>query len=147
MIYIDKEFDIVCFEEFQITACSLIPMEKTHLYILLLLLFLTSLCNSEDYKYDDYEYYDEYNYNDNQKPDDYADDYSQESNDYYDRNLLAPKLAPLNPPQPPPLPLPPPMGKIIVFLFYHQYSLECHFKIHFSTYGQFHHVIMSKEFW
>ena len=114
-------------------------MEKTHFYISLFLVFLTSLCNSEDYKYDDYEYYDEYNYNDNQKPDDYADDYSHESNDYYDHNLLVP----LNPP----VLLPPPMGKIIVFLFYHQYSLECHFKIHFSTYGQFRHVIMSKKFW
>ena len=105
MIYIDKEFDIVCFEEFQITA--LFPMEKTHLYILLLLLFLTSLCNSEDYKYDDYKYYDEkYDY-ENQKPDYYTDGYSQESNDYYDKNLLPPPIPP-----PPPMA---PMGKMTFF--------------------------------
>ena len=51
-------------------------MEKTHFYISLFLVFLTSLCKLEDYNYDDYEYCDEYNYNDNQNPDDYADDYT-----------------------------------------------------------------------
>ena len=95
-------------------------MEKTYFYILSFLVFSTSFCDSEDYKYDHYKY-EEYNYDknydyDNQKPDDYTDDYSQESNYYYDHNLLAP-------PNPPPLslspspPLPPlttmvPMGKI-----------------------------------
>ena len=79
----------------------------------LFLVFLTSLCNSEDYKYDDYKYYDEkYDY-DNQKPDYYTDEYNQESNDYYDQNLLAPPNPPQLPPSPP---LPPiPMGNITFF--------------------------------
>ena len=90
-------------------------MEKTNFWILLCLVILASLCNSQDYEYDDYDeynYYDEYN---NQKPEDYNDDYSQDLNDYYDQNLLAP-------PNPPPLPLipshippPPPMCKMIFF--------------------------------
>ena len=91
---------------------QLVTMEKTNLSILLFVIFLTSLCNSNDYKYDDYKY-DNYNndkYYDyiNQNPEDYTDEYSQELNDYYDQNLLAPP----NPPLPPPIPPPPPMGKI-----------------------------------
>ena len=76
-------------------------MEKTLFCISLFLVFLTSLCYSDDYNYDDYKY-NEYNYNDY--------DYSQELNDYYDHNLLAP-------PNPPPSPPPPmgPMGKITFF--------------------------------
>ena len=77
------------------------------------------MCNSEDYKYDDYKYYDEkYDY-DNQKPDYYTDGYSQESNDYYDHNLLAPPNPPPlppSPPLPPPIPMGP-MGKITFFFF------------------------------
>ena len=79
---------------------SLLAMEKTSFCIFLFLVFLTSLCNSNDYKYyDDYKYDDyiyDYDY-DNQKPEDYIDDYSQELNEYYDQNLLAPP----NPPAPP----------------------------------------------
>ena len=104
---------------------SLLPMEKTHFCILLFLLFITSLCNSNDYKNDNYKYYDEYNYDyNNQIPEDYTDDYKQELNDYYDHNILAP----LNPPpQPPSLPLPPPtpmvpIGKIT--FFYLEYLLS-----------------------
>ena len=95
------------FQEFQITSCNLILMEKTNFYILLFIVFLASLCNSQDYKYDDYNY-DEYNYN-NQKQGDYTDDYSQELNDYYYRNLLAPTNPPPLPYIPPPIP-PPPYG-------------------------------------
>ena len=76
---------------------NLQAMEKTNSCILLFLVFLTPMCNSNDYTYDSYEY-DEYYY------------------DYYDQNLLAPQ----NPPQLPPIPLPtppPPMGKITFFLF------------------------------
>ena len=70
------------------------PMEKTNFCTLLLVFFFVSLCNSQDYKYDDYDqYYD------------YTDDYSQELNEYYDQNLLAPP----NPPAPP-------MGKMTFFL-------------------------------
>ena len=79
---------------------SLLAMERTNFCIFLFLVFLTSLCNSNDYKYyDDYKYDDyiyDYDY-DNQKPEDYIDDYSQELNEYYDQNLLAPP----NPPAPP----------------------------------------------
>ena len=87
-------------------------MEKTLFCISLFLVFLTSLCYSDDYNYDDYKY-NEYNYNDfdNQRPYDYTD-YSQELNDYYDPNLLAPP--PLSPPLPPPKPMGP-MGKITLF--------------------------------
>ena len=54
-------------------------MEKTNFCILLLfVVILTSLCNSQDYEYDDYNHYDY----------DYTDDYSQELNDYlYDLKL------------------------------------------------------------
>ena len=92
-------------------------MEKTNFCILLFLVFLASLCNSQDYPYDDYDdyNYDEYDYN-NQKPGDYIDNYSQDLNDYYDQNLLAPPNSPPVPPIPLPTP-PPPMGKITFFLF------------------------------
>ena len=61
-------------------------MEKKNFCILLLfVVILTSLCNSQDYEYDDYNYNEYYDYN-NQKPEDYTDDYSQDSNDYYDQN-------------------------------------------------------------
>ena len=80
------------------------PMDKTYFSILLFLVFLTLLCHSEDYTYD--EYYDYYNQNSK----DYTDDYSQELDDYYgNQNLLAP--APIPPqfiPPPPPSPMPPP---------------------------------------
>ena len=72
-------------------------MEKTNFYILSLILFLSLLCNSQDYEYDDYKYDDEYYDYNNQKPEDYTDDYSQELNEYYDQNQLAPP----NPPAPP----------------------------------------------
>ena len=78
-------------------------MEKTNLSILFFLFLLTSLCNSQDYEYDEnYDYYNE-NY----------DYYSQELNDYYGpQNLLAPAAPPpfIPPPaQTPPPPPPPPM--------------------------------------
>ena len=63
-------------------------MDKTNSCSLLFVVFLTSLCNSQDYRYDDYNY-NEYDYN-NQQPEDYTDDYSQELNDYYGQNLRAP---------------------------------------------------------
>ena len=71
-------------------------MEKTNFYILSLILFLSLLCNSEDYEYDDL-------------------------NDYHNQNLLAPPNPSPPPPRPfpippPPLP-PPPMGKITFFYF------------------------------
>ena len=78
-------------------------MEKTNSSILFFLFLLTSLCNSQDYEYDEnYDYYNE-NY----------DYYSQELNDYYGpQNLLAPAppppFIPPLPPSPPPPP-PPPM--------------------------------------
>ena len=91
------------------------PMEKTNLCTLLFLVYLTSLCDADDYnyydyKYDDYIYDQNYDY-DNQKPEDYTDYYNQGFNDYYDQNLLAP-------PNPPPLPIPTPpfMGKMTFFL-------------------------------
>ena len=80
-------------------------MEKTNFCILLFVIFLTSLCNSQDYRYDDYNY-DEYDYN-NQNPEDYTDDYSQDLNDYYYQNFFAPPN--------------PPMGKIS-FFFYFDYD-------------------------
>ena len=87
---------------------NLRAMEKTNICILLFLIFLTSLCNSNDYIYDNYNY-DEYNYDyDNQKSEDYTDYYNQGFNDYYD-------LAPPNPP-PLPIPTPPFMGKMTFLL-------------------------------
>ena len=72
-------------------------MDKTYLRILLFLIFITSFCNSEDYKYDEnYDYYNE-NY----------DNYNQVLNDYYGhQNILAP--GPPIPPTLPPMPPPPP---------------------------------------
>ena len=64
-------------------------MEKHFFSILSILVFLTSFCNSDDYKYDEYNYYDE-NY------------------DYYEhQNLLAPAPLPILPQTPPSLPQPP----------------------------------------
>ena len=86
---------------------SLWAMEKTNFCILLFMVLLTSLCNSQyDYTYDDYEN-DEYNYNE------YYDYNNQKSEDYYDQNLLAPPNLPAPLPMPPP---PPPMGKMTFFL-------------------------------
>ena len=99
----------------------LLPMDKTNFCILSLILFLSLLCNSQDYEYDDYNYNEYYDYN-SQKPEDYTDDYSQDPIDYYNQNLPAPPNHPPHPPrplptQPPPLPPPPPMGKITFFYF------------------------------
>ena len=89
---------------------SLQAMEKTYFCILLFVVILTSLCNSQDYNNDEYNYNEYY---------DYQDDYSQDLNDYYDQNLLAPPNPPplsrIPPPIPPPTP-PPPMGKMIILL-------------------------------
>ena len=88
------------------------PMEKTYFRILLFLIFITSLSNSQDYEYDEnYDYYNE-NY----------DDYRQEINDYYgNQNLLAPAPSPIPPPLPllptPPPPPPQPGNYIIVINF------------------------------
>ena len=87
-------------------------MKKTNFCILsLFLVILSSLCNSQDYGYDDYDYNENY---------DYTDDYSQELNDYYGQNLLAPAPLPIPPPPTPPPtppPPPPPMGKMAFFFF------------------------------
>ena len=96
---------------------NLQAMEKTNSCILLFLVFLTSLCNSQDYRYDDYNY-DEYDYN-NQNPEDYTDNYSQDLNDYYDQNLLVPTNLPLPPPPSPP------MGKIAFFSILITYDEDC----------------------
>ena len=64
-------------------------MDKTNSCILLFVIFLTSSCNSQDYRYDDYNL-DEYDYNNQQPEDYYTDNYSQESNDYYYQNLFPP---------------------------------------------------------
>ena len=90
-------------------------MEKTHFNVLLFLVFFISLCNSNDYKYDDYNRYDEnYDYYD-QKSRDYTDDYSQEYDYYGHQNLLAPAEFPVPPPPliPPPPPPPPQPGNNI----------------------------------
>ena len=96
-----------------------VPMAKTNFSILLFLVILTSLCNSQDYKYDDYNYneynYNEYNYNEYNN-ENY--DYSQELNDYYgQQNIIAPAptpiLPPFIPPSPTPLPPMPPPGNYI----------------------------------
>ena len=85
-------------------------MEKTNFCSLLLFLVFATLCNSQEYEYDDY------NYNENYE---YTDDYSQELNDYFDQTLLAPPIPPPLPPMPLPLPTPPPtptpMGKMTFF--------------------------------
>ena len=75
-------------------------MEKTNLSILFFLFLLTSLCNSQDYEYDEnYNYYNE-NY----------DYYSQDLNDYLgNENRFGPGPSPVPPPFiPPPLPPTPP---------------------------------------
>ena len=91
-------------------------MDKTNSCILLFVVILKSLCNSQDYNNDEYNYNEYYDYN---------DDYSQDLNDYYDQNL--PPNPPLAPPRPPPIPPipppPPPMGKI-TFCFYFEYNDE-----------------------
>ena len=85
----------------RVSNYSFRPMEKTYFRILSFLIFITSLCNSQDYEYDEnYDYYNE-NY----------DYYSEELNDYYgQQNVLAPGPSPIPPPFiPPPLPpMPPP---------------------------------------
>ena len=99
-------------------------MEKINFCILLLVVFLTSFCIANDYRYDDYkndDYNEYYDYN-NQNPKDYTYDYSEDLNDYYDLDYLEnpnpppplPIPSPITPPPPPP---PPPMGKITYFLF------------------------------
>ena len=98
-----------------------VPMAETIFRILLFLVILTSLCNSDDYKYDDYNYneynYNEYNYNEYNN-ENY--DYSQELNDYYgQQNIIAPApaptpiLPPFIPSSPTPLPPMPPPGNYI----------------------------------
>ena len=75
-------------------------MEKTYFRILLFLVFITSLCNSQDYEYNEnYNYYNE-NY----------DYYSQDLNDYLgNENRFGPGPSPVPPPFiPPPLPPTPP---------------------------------------
>ena len=106
LLYSRSSYYVLRSFKLHLATCNLLLMEKTTFCILLCLVFLASLCNSQDYEYDDYDEYYDYN---NQKPEDYNDDYSQDLNDYYDQNLLAPP----NPPLPPP---PPPMGKTILFL-------------------------------
>ena len=89
-------------------------MEKTNFCLLLFVCFFASFSNSQDYRYDDYNYdnYDEYDYN-NQNPEDYTDNYSQGLNDHYNQNLLVSPIPPPIPPMPLPTlpPTPPPMGK------------------------------------
>ena len=81
---------------------SLWAMEKTNFCILLFIVLLTSLCNSQyDYTYDEYNYNEYYDYN------------NQKSEDYYDQNLLAPPNLPAPLPM---LPPPPPIGKMTFFL-------------------------------
>ena len=84
------------------------PMGKTYFRILLFFVFIISLCNSQDYEYDEnYDYYNE-NY----------DYYSQELNDYYGhQNLLAPAPPPpFIPPPPTPPPLPPQTGNYMLIM-------------------------------
>ena len=93
---------------------SLRPMMKTYFNILLFLVFFISSCNSNDYKYDDYNKYDEnYEYYDHYHWDYYTDDNSQKSNDYYgNQNQLAPPAFPISPPLTPPPPTPKPGNNI-----------------------------------
>ena len=97
-------------------------MEKIYFCISLLVVFSTSFCIANDYRYDDYKNddYNEYYDDNNQNPKDYTYDYSEDLNDYYDQNLLAPPNPPPLLPIPSPItpPLPPPMGKITYFLFF-----------------------------
>ena len=79
-------------------------MEKIYFCISLLVVFSTSFCIANDYRYDDYNEYYDYN---NQNPEDYNYDYSEDLNDYYDQNLLAPPNPPPLPPIPPPISPPP----------------------------------------
>ena len=87
----------------RVSNYNLRAMGKTNFCIFLFVVFLTSLCKSDDYKYNDYNEY--YDYNNQQPEDYYTDNYSQESNDYYDQNLL-----------PPPNPPAPPISKMAFFL-------------------------------
>ena len=80
---------------------SLRPMEKTHFNVLLFLVLFISLCNSNDYKYDDNNRYDEnYDYDD-QNSRDYTDYYSQEYDYYGHQNLITPAPLPIQPPSQP----------------------------------------------
>ena len=56
-ICVDKWFiSMFC----RVSNYSFRPMEKTYFRILLILVFITSLCNSQDYTYDEnYDYYNE----------------------------------------------------------------------------------------
>ena len=106
MIYNDKLFDyynslVGIFWE--VSNYNLWPMEKKNFNILLILVFLTSFCDSNYYNYDDYEYdqynYDEYNY----------DEYNYDENYNYYENQNLPAPLPISPPpSPPPPPTPPP---------------------------------------
>ena len=102
-------------------------MEKIYFCISLLVVFSTSFCIANDYRYDDYkndDYNEYYDYN-NQNPEDYNYDYSEDLNDYYDQNLLAP-------PNPPPLPVPTPpfMGKMSFFSISISFiNITCAFKL------------------
>ena len=97
MIYLTNKVGLMFL---RVSNYTLRPMEKTYFRILSFLVFITSLCNSQDYAYDEnYDYYNE-NY-------DYTD-YSQEINDYFgNQNLLALAPSPIPPPLPP-SPTPPP---------------------------------------
>ena len=105
----------------QVSNYSWRPMEKTYSRVLVVFVFITSLCKSQDYEYDEnYDYYNEnYDYyNEN------YDDYSQELNDYYGHQNL--KLLELQQrlhhlenllaPAPPPPPLPPRTGNYILIM-------------------------------
>ena len=89
-------------------------MKKINFSILLFLGFLTSLCNSNYDKYDNYKYDENYDYYD-YTSEDYTNDYNQDLNDYYgNQNLLAPAPFPIAPPFNPPPPLPQPGNYIFV---------------------------------
>ena len=96
MIYLTNKVGLMFL---RVSNYSLRPMEKRHFNVLLFLVLFISLCNSNDYKYDDYNRYDEsYDYYD-QKSRDYTDDYSQEY-DHYAAFPIPPSLIPPPPPQP-----------------------------------------------